>query len=46
LEYLRGRKGRCDAEGIVPMLKRWREKRRLLELARLLAQLDAYGEAR
>jgi hypothetical protein len=30
----------------VPMLKRWREKRRLLELARLLAQLDAYGETR
>jgi hypothetical protein len=30
----------------VPMLRRWREKRRLLGLARLLAQLDAYGEAR
>jgi len=28
------------------MLKRWREKRKLLELARLLAELDAYGEAR
>jgi hypothetical protein len=28
------------------MLKRWREKRKLLELAKLLAALDAYGEAR
>jgi hypothetical protein len=30
----------------VPMLKRWREKRRLLELAKLLAQLDEYAAAR
>jgi hypothetical protein len=30
----------------VPMLKRWREKRKLIELAKLLAELDAYGETR
>jgi hypothetical protein len=30
----------------LPMLKRWREKKRLLELAKVLAALDAYGEAR
>jgi hypothetical protein len=30
----------------VPMLKRWREKRKLLELARLLAELDAYAASR
>jgi hypothetical protein len=30
----------------MPMIRRWREKRRLLELARLLAQLDAYAETR
>jgi hypothetical protein len=28
------------------MLRRWREKRKLLELARLLAALDAYAETR
>jgi hypothetical protein len=26
------------------MLKRWRDKRKLLELARLLAALDSYAE--
>jgi hypothetical protein len=31
---------------IVPMLKRWREKRKLLELAKLLAELDEYAAAR
>jgi hypothetical protein len=30
----------------VPMLKRWREKRKLIELAKLLAELDEYGETR
>jgi hypothetical protein len=30
----------------MPMIRRWREKRRLLELARLLATLDAYAERR
>jgi hypothetical protein len=30
----------------VPMLRRWREKRKLLELARLLAALDAYAASR
>jgi hypothetical protein len=30
----------------VPMLRRWREHRKLLELARLLAELDAYAERR
>jgi hypothetical protein len=30
----------------VPMLRRWREKRKLLELARLLATLDVYAERR
>jgi hypothetical protein len=46
LAHLRGRKARCDGEVFVPMLKRWREKRKLIELAKLLAELDAYGEAR
>jgi hypothetical protein len=31
---------------VVPMLRRWREKRRLRELARLLATLDTYAESR
>jgi hypothetical protein len=30
----------------MPMLKRWREKRKLLELAKLLAELDEYAAAR
>jgi hypothetical protein len=30
----------------LPMLKRWREKRKLLELAKLLAELDAYAATR
>jgi len=30
----------------MPMLRRWRDRRRLLELARLLATLDAYAERR
>jgi hypothetical protein len=30
----------------VSMLRRWRERRKLLELARLLAELDAYAELR
>jgi hypothetical protein len=30
----------------MPMLKRWREKRKVLELAKLIAALDAYGETR
>jgi hypothetical protein len=46
LAHLLGRKGRCDGEVFVPMLKRWREKRKLLELAKVLAELDAYAEAR
>jgi len=28
------------------MLKRWREKKKLLELAKLLAELDAYAATR
>jgi hypothetical protein len=30
----------------VPMLRRWRDKRKLLELAKLLAELDAYAATR
>jgi hypothetical protein len=30
----------------MPMLRRWREHRKLLELARLLAALDAYASSR
>jgi hypothetical protein len=30
----------------MPMFKRWRDRRKLLELARLLAKLDAYAERR
>jgi hypothetical protein len=30
----------------VPMLKRWRDRRKALELAKLLAALDALAEAR
>jgi hypothetical protein len=30
----------------LPMLKRWREKRKLLELAKLLAELDGYAATR
>jgi len=31
----------------VPVLRRWRERRKLLELARLLAALDTFaGESR
>jgi hypothetical protein len=30
----------------MPMLRRWRDRRKLLELARLLAELDAYAERR
>jgi hypothetical protein len=44
--HLPGRKRRCEEEVSLPMLRRWRERRRLLELARLLAQLDAYAETR
>jgi hypothetical protein len=29
-----------------PMLRRWREKRKLLELAKVFAELDALAEAR
>ena len=29
-----------------PVLRRWREKRKLLELAKMLAELDAIAEAR
>jgi len=28
------------------MLKRWRERKKLLELAKLLAELDAYAATR
>jgi len=28
------------------MIRRWREKRKLLELARLIAALDVYAERR
>jgi hypothetical protein len=53
--YLKERNPRSDVEetrsagtgqGIVPMLKRWRERRKLLELAKMLAELDALAEAR
>jgi hypothetical protein len=30
----------------MPMLRRWRDRRKLLELARLLAALDTYAERR
>jgi len=30
----------------MPMLRRWRERRKLLELAKLLAALDAFAETR
>jgi hypothetical protein len=30
----------------VPMLRRWRDRRKLLELARLIAELDAYAKGR
>jgi hypothetical protein len=39
-EILR-RRARSDDEGNQPMLKRWRERRKLTELARLWAALDA-----
>ena len=37
------RKGRCDGEVSLPMLKRWREKRKLLELARAARRARRYG---
>jgi hypothetical protein len=33
-------------KGDDPMLRRWREKRKLLGLARVFAELDALAEAR
>jgi hypothetical protein len=39
--YLKGRKERSDREGSVPMLRRWRKRKRLQELAKLWATLDA-----
>jgi len=30
----------------MPMLRRWRDRRKLLELVRLLAALDTYAERR
>jgi hypothetical protein len=37
----RGRKAPYGGENCLPMLKRWREKRKLIELAKLWATLDA-----
>jgi hypothetical protein len=43
---LKERNLRSDGEGTEPMLKKWRDRRKVNELARLLAALDALAEAR
>jgi hypothetical protein len=43
---LRGRNASGGGENRLPMLKRWREKKKLIELAKLWAALDAAAPPR